>query len=1059
MQVGLHDGKPAYDHFYFVCDRCLPRMNGNWTFKSRACLLACVFLADGALAQVVRPMLFERLGLDEGLSQLAANAIAQDAAGFIWIGTEEGLDRYDGYGFRNFRHDRSVPHSLTNNFIGDIEVDPHGGVWIATDGGGVVRAYPASGAFAAHMQGAAGLERVRALSFDSGGRMWIASWAAGVARYDMDSRRLTRYRHDPFNERTLRDDSAYAILPDREKFVWVATETGLDRLEPGSGHFMRWNVGSRIRALLEDAHGAIWAGGVAGLARLKPGSREVHWFRHDGGRPDSLPAGEINALLEDRYGRLWIGTDTGLALFNRESGTFTTYTHNPADPRSLPDNQVMSLREDRGGLLWIGTKFGGVAKWNPRTWSFGHHPAGNVIALTEDRARRLWVGGIGGGLVIYDRRTGSSVPVAGLSDERVMALMTDRHGKVWAGTMGGGLNRIDPDTLKVTIFRHEPGNPESLGAAGVMSLLEDSSGRVWVGTYGGGLSLYEHATGRFRRFAAEANDPTKLESGRVTALAEDRQRVIWVGTDGGGVHLLDVRRDRFIRLPHEANNLNALSSDTVYAIHVDRAGTVWIGTRGGGLDRVIGSSRRPEAIRFQNFSERNGLPNGTVYGIRSDSKGLLWLSTNRGLARFDPVSGTVRAFHRDHGLQGEEFNFGAHYGTAPGRLFFGGPQGYNEFDPQGLELNQNAPAVVLAGVLRMGRPHHGPLELDARNSAVTFEFSALDFASPRANLFQYRLEGLDDGWTTVTHNRSVSYTNLNGGHYKLHVRAANADGVWTRTPLTIPFYVTPPPWKSPWAYAAYVLGALILCWLAWLAHRRSMQREIRYSQLLESEVRRRTMELEHVSLSDALTGLGNRRALIRAMPEIVARASHARFAFYVIDLDNLKPINDMHGHESGDRVLAGTAAMLREELREHDKVVRWGGDEFVLVKSTTGLDDAAAFVERLRGRIAGQRFGISGEETARTTCSIGFALYPFVAEEREFLTWEQVLNLADMALYRAKSKRNAWLGWSGRRAAAAAPDLIALLAADTDSVEEKNYVACRSSFEAYDTENSAEAAI
>jgi len=760
-----------------------------------------------------------------------------------------------------------------------------------------------------------------------------------------------------------------------------------------------------------------------------------------------LPAGEINTLLEDHYRRLWIGTDTGLALLDREHGTFTTYTHNPADPGSLPDNQIMSLREDRSGLLWVGTKFGGVAKWNPRTWGFGQHFAGNVMALTEDSAKRLWIGSIGSGLTVIDQQAGTSRRIAGLSDERVMALLTDHAGVIWAGTMGGGLARIDPDSLRIRIYEHDAGNPNSLGAAGVMSLLEDSRGRIWGGTYGGGLSRYDRATGHFLRYPANPNDPEALESGRVTALAEDHEGLIWAGTDGGGLQILDPQANRFFRLPHEARDFNALSSDTVYAIHVDRAGTVWVGTRGGGLDRVMGSSLQPRSIQFRNYAERNGLPNNTVYGIRGDANGILWLSTNHGLGRFDPATGVARAFHRDNGLQGEEFNFGAHYADAAGRLFFGGPNGYNEFDPNALELNTTAPPIVLSGILRMGRPHRGPLQLDARDSSITFEFSALDFASPRANWFQYRLEGLDDAWTAVTRNRSVSYTNLDGGAYTLHVRAANSDGAWNVSGLTIPFYVSPPPWKSGWAYAGYAIALALLCWLAWRAHRRSIDREILYSQQLEFEVRRRTMELEQVSLSDALTGLGNRRALIGAMPEILALTRHTRFAFFVIDLDNLKPINDTHGHEGGDRVLAGVAAMLREELHETDRVVRWGGDEFVIVKTTAGLDEAAAFTERFRARLAGQRFSLAGDGIASTTCSIGFALYPFVEREREFLTWEQVLNLADLALYRAKSRRNAWVGWSGKSAAATAPDLIAMLAGEMDSVEETNYVECRSSFD------------
>jgi diguanylate cyclase (GGDEF)-like protein len=824
----------------------------------------------------------------------------------------------------------------------------------------------------------------------------------------------------------------------------------------------------------------LWVGTEAGLVRLdrRNGSQTV--FRAGAG---SLPSDDINVLYVDSARRLWVGTSDGLALWDPTAGLFHVYRNDPADPSSLPDNHIVSLHQDRTGLLWIGTKFGGLARWNPRTWSLGQHPGGaeesmpsrNVIAFTEDARGRLWVATFGGGLTIREPgATGKSSSLRqrpdALSDDRVMTLLTDREGMIWAGTMGGGLNRIDPRTLAVTAFRPDPRDPTSLPVPGVMSLLEDSAGRLWVGTYGGGLCGFNRTTGRCETYPSEPGNEATLASGRVTALAEDSSHRLWVGTDGGGLHVLDPGTHEVFRLRQDPRDPSTLSAATVYSIHVDARGTVWVGTRGGGLDRVIGSARTPGTIRFRNFTETQGLPNNTVYGIEADVAGRLWLSTNHGLARFDPASGLARAFHRSDGLQDEEFNFSAHYASRDGHLFFGGASGYNVFDPEHIAFDDTPPPVVLTSVSELDGLLPGALALARLHlhyrDVTTFEFAALDFTAPRANTFQFKLEGFDSQWIHAGTRRSVTYTNLPGGHYVLHARAANADGVWNETGAAIRLDVDPPPWATGWAYAAYALAGAMLVAGSWWAHRRSLQREARYSRRLEKEVRARTQELaarntelesvnrrlEQASLTDPLTGLGNRRSLMREMPHLIAASQASmrapsvaacRMTLMLVDLDRLKPINDQYGHEAGDQVLEQVATLLLRALRDTDRVVRWGGDEFVIVRTRSDLEDAAEVAEDLRRRIARTSFTISGSRSARTSCSIGFACYPFIAEAPSLSSWEEVLNMADVALYRAKARRNAWIGWRGRATAAEIPELAALLATDPVGLEAAGYIDVR----------------
>jgi diguanylate cyclase (GGDEF)-like protein len=434
------------------------------------------------------------------------------------------------------------------------------------------------------------------------------------------------------------------------------------------------------------------------------------------------------------------------------------------------------------------------------------------------------------------------------------------------------------------------------------------------------------------------------------------------------------------------------------------------------------------------------------------------LSTSYGLARFDPNTGAVHDYHVRNGLQGEEFTRGAHYRSRRGEMVFGGSNGFNIFEPSRIEWNDSTPPVALTAVFegdsridaRLDRDR--PLQMAYRHNLITFEFAALDFSDPKANRYQYKLQGFKADWVDAGHERRVSYSNLPGGDYVLRVRAANADGAWNQQGLAFSFSVSPAPWATWQAYTFYGLAIATLGFGALISHRRKIQREEMYTRRLEADVLNRTQELatrnaeleranerlEEASLSDPLTGLGNRRSLGAAMPSLVSKvkpraaekvdAEH--MILMLIDLDRLKPINDEFGHEAGDRLLAGVSSILLDCVRSTDKVVRWGGDEFVIVSSPLGFDGGAALAERIRATVARRRFPISNSQLARTSCSIGFASYPFVADDPYLLSWEQTLKIADMALYRAKARRNTWIGWSGTRNAVGISDLPGLISAN-----------------------------
>jgi diguanylate cyclase (GGDEF)-like protein len=1053
--------------------------------------------AFGARAATPPEMIFAHLGSDEGLSQGTIMAIVQDAQGFLWFGTEDGLDRFDGYEIRHFIHERNDPDTLPTNWIAALARDASGRLWVGSDGGGLVWRDAMLGRFRPPLLNTGQTpirseERIRALHIDHSGNIWVATHDAGVIVLDPAGHTLRRFRHDSAansqdsGDTSLSDDSVFSFAEDSSGKIWIGTATGLDRLDPETGRVESYgnrlraagipgDAALKVNALLVDARGTLWIGLDTALARYDTLTGVFTLRRHRDGDPSALPDGRVAALLEDDEQRLWVGTSAGLALLDRRSDEFVVFRHDQANRDSLPDNNIVSLYQDRSGLLWVGTKTGGVGRWNPRSWTFGHHRFGDegsqsTTSFAVDHHGTLWVGSFGAGVASIDAqsgaitryRHGSDSPLA-LRDDTVMALVTDDRNRVWLGTMSAGIERLDPARGEITHFESVPNEPSTLPAPGIMSLMRDTRGRIWVGSYGGGLARIDPDSDRVTRYPHGREQANGLSGDRATALAEDRAGLIWIGTDGGGLNVLDPVSGHFAHFVHDAKDPASLAANTVYALNVDDQGTVWVGTRGGGLDRAVGAPFGPKPMRFENLSESEGLPNSTVYGIESDSVGRLWVSTNRGLAAIRTDDRSVRAFRRSHGLQADEFNFGAHYRAPDGMLYFGGTNGYNAFLPERLRFNDKPPPVVLTDVLKLNKPVSrtpemlSELDVGFRDAAVTFQFAALDFTGPAENRYSYRLEGFDSDWVNADGGRQATYTNLDGGNYVFQVRAANSDGRWSETPLSLRVHVSPPPWATWWARTLYAAAVVAIVFLVWYGQHRRVLREAAYAHRLKAEVDARTLELaernrdmekvnlqlREASVSDSLTGLGNRRFLhdwMAAQARAAAAAQPERCVLMVVDLDFLKPINDQYGHEGGDAVLIQFAEILRRVFRSEDRIVRWGGDEFVVMCMHADLALASVLAERVRASVAKQIFRVGNRVVARTSCSIGFATVPFIATHPHLVGWEQSLSFADAALYEAKRQRNTWLGWSGTDKAAELPSLAAALAADHAALEADGYL-------------------
>jgi signal transduction histidine kinase/ligand-binding sensor domain-containing protein/CheY-like chemotaxis protein/HPt (histidine-containing phosphotransfer) domain-containing protein len=854
---------------------------GRCPLAARLCLgWAALCLAWTAVAQTAAdapPLVLEHLTTADGLPQGTVFSTLQDSQGFVWLGTEDGLVRYDGHELVRYAYSHSVAGGLPGNFINQIAEDAHHDLWIAIKDAGLARWNRATDSFTVYRHVPANpaslaSDAVHNVLVDTRGRIWVGTSDAGIDILEPATGRIQHLRHDPANAGSLINDQIYTLMLDRSGVLWVGTDAGLDQWQADRGTFIHFRhaaadphslSGNQVYQVLEDRSGTLWIGtNDGGLNEMDPGGRVVKSFRHDPNQPASVSNDDVRAILEDRAGHLWVGTEDGLDLLNRTTGAFNHYRHDDSDAGSLRDSFVRSLYEDANGLVWIGTSQGGVSRWNPHSWEFGGRRPGwlggkDVTAFADAPNGKVWIASQGGGLVQYDGDTGEATGIDtivgrrnALGDQRVMSLHRDSHGTLWIGTMMSGLEKLSPDG-HLQAIPVKRGDPRSLSDAGIMTIFETRNGQLWIGTHDGGANVLDPVTGLVRQLPYASAAPGAVSASSVTAVAEDANGNLWIGTDGGGLDLARPDGAVIKVFRHDPQNSTSLPANTVYALDIDAEGRVWVGTDGGGLARVVGTAAVPDAIRFEVTSLEQGLSSDTIYGILSDGRGRLWLSGNAGLVRFDPDTHTVKTYHREQGLQGEEFDFNAYHRLRDGRLCFGGPGGFNIFDPAHLSDSALVPRVALTRLEVLGVPVQSPtpywllnrIVVDYRASIVSLDFSALDFTSPKRNRLAYRVAGLSDRWIDLGTQRRVTLTNLDAGDHLLEVRAASGDSVWSDPPLRLTVHRDPAPWRSPWAYAAYALVVALFIVYRMRMHRANIQRIIRAQKRLESEVALRTREL------------------------------------------------------------------------------------------------------------------------------------------------------------------------------------------------------------------------
>lgn len=816
---------------------------------------------------------FKHVSRDEGLSQAFVYSIVQDREGYMWFGTQEGLNRFDGFEFKVFVHDPENPESISGESIRTMITDSSGTLWIGTDQGGLSRYSRDTQTFTNFVHDPANPRsiadnRVRVVYEDRSGVIWVGTDGAGLDRFDRDTQSFDHFAHDPDNTDGISGASVWDITENGDGVLFVATDNGLSRLDPTTKSFVHFRHDpenpstindNQARVLFADADQWLWVGTASGgLNRLDIASGTFEHFVHDPLDMSSISDNRINAIFQDDGGVLWVGTPNGLNAWNPDSRTFSQYHNNTGDRYSLAHDNVTSIYQDRSNVLWVGT-YNGLSRWNQASRAILHYRedasdgnslGGNTImSFAESPGGDIWVATFGGGLNLLERTTGQFQrlvhdPADGtsLSSDYVTSVLVDRDETLWAGTRDTGLNRLASDGKSFTNFRHDPGNPASISADGVTYILEDSKNILWVGTFGGGLNAFNPESGSFTRFQNDPDDPESLSNDRVLVIFEDSIGSIWVGTYGGGLNRFDRGTGKFTAYRANPGVTQSLSGDEIYVIQEDPWGDMWLGVKGRGLNRWRRADRELGREIFQRFTTRDGLPSSTVYGGIWDQSGNLWLSTGHGVSRLDIDALLFKNYDTSHGLQDDEFNLSAAFAASDGELFFGGVNGFNAFYPDRLGGEPLPPPVVITKFLDLDygmsgqntASGGGQIQLSHRQNVINFEFAAMDFVAPEKNRFKYMLEGLDEQWVDAGTKRQVTYMNLPDGDYMFRVIASNSDGVWNESGAALGFRVQPAPWMTWWAYTIYFLAFSAFAAAILRANERRVQQadKLRYAEKL-----------------------------------------------------------------------------------------------------------------------------------------------------------------------------------------------------------------------------------
>jgi len=837
------------------------------------CLVLLAFVTKGQDLNIK----FEHISIEQGLTQSNVQCVFQDHEGFMWFGTYDGLNKYDGYKIIPYRNNADDTTSIADNYINTIYEDHEQVLWFGTRGG-------------------------------------------GLCMYDKRKDNFTTYNGYTGFLRSLLSNNIKSILEDRYNKIWIGTAQGLYNFDRKTGKFIPVNINFKgkntnhnIIKILEDKSGMLWIVTDKGICKFRQVEKKVlKWYQ----MPEDKDSPElINTAMFNRVGDLWIGTNKGVKILDRMTDNMVSFSHSAKDPAGLSDNEVTSLLQADNGFIWVGTAKGGLNKFNPKTKKFQCYrneatnpmslSVDNVMAIYQDRTGNLWIGTSLGGVNKWDSHgqgfelmRQNPFSANSLSSSQVRCILAEDDDRLWIGTVDGGLNLWDPKTSKMTHWEHEANKPNSLSHNHVRTILKDKSNNLWIGTDGGGLDYFNPKTGKFKNYHNDAANPNSLPSNSVWKVVLDNHDNLWVGTNGGGLAKLNPDKETFTVYAYDPKSPESLSDNKVTTLFIDHNEDLWIGTFGGGLNKfdqsattfihykydrndshTIGNDRiysiledksnhlwigtkgclnkfNPESEDFIRITEEDGLPNDVVMGVIEDDKSNLWISTNNGLCKFNTKTKRIRNYDAKNGLQSNEFLVGSFFAAKNKKVYFGGINGLNSFYPDSIKINDTKPQLaftdfklfnqsVLPGpksVLKQSVNYTKTITLNYNQNNFSFEFAALHYSQPDKNLYAYMMESFDKDWIyTSSKHRVATYTNLDPGTYVFKVIGANCDGVWNKEGISIVVVIEPPIWAT-WWFRFTVILVFITSAVTW--YRMRINKVEKQKKLLEQQVNERTAEVE-----------------------------------------------------------------------------------------------------------------------------------------------------------------------------------------------------------------------
>ncbi len=799
----------------------------------------------------------------KGLSQNSVNCMLQDSKGFMWFGTWDGLNRFDGLNFVIYLPGiKENKQNLGNQTIRSLFEDDEGNLWVGTEWGLALlnRRTQQFHKFTSNQSNPKALncDTINCILENHDGLLWIGT----MHGINVLNKSNNEFRHYTRNNGSVSCDTVNCIFQDNKGIMWIGTKNGLNCFNIKTGKFSKYlhsatnrnSIGSNnISSVLQDKNGIIWLGTDNGLDSY---DKEKNTFTHFTNSPDdrySINNNTVTSILEDHKGRFWVGTfGGGLSLFNKETGKFICYKNNPSDPFSVTNNFINCLYEDKTGIIWIGNAYKGVDKIDPNYFSFDvyrHIPynenslSNNIIwSVFEDENELLWIG-TADGLNIWNRNKNIWLQLINkpgktqfLSSNSIRSIFKDKDGIMWFGTDDAGVDRYDPSKSEITNFSNDPENSNFICDNTVWDIFQDKSGYLWFCT-SNGLAKYDPVQNTFWFYKNIAGDSTSLSNNLVYNIFQDSRGNLWVGTNNG-LNLYNPADNNFKVFKTNSRKGTSVNNNTIFSVYEDNPGNLWICTMGGGLNKYD-----VKRNIFTYYTDREGLPNNVVYAVLPDKSGFFWLSTNHGLCRFNPINGACINYDVKNGLQSYEYNGGAQLETRNGELFFGGMNGFNLFLPDEIPGRHLPPPPVITGFrifneLNSREYFNGDtIELSYLDNFFSFEFASLDFSNGPNLFYEFRLDNINYSWTkTDADHRMSEYTNIEPGIYKFRVRASSTNyfGDSKETGITL---IIKPPWWKTWIFRISLVFA-ILFMIAYII--RAQFRRIRR----KNEIERTMLEME-----------------------------------------------------------------------------------------------------------------------------------------------------------------------------------------------------------------------